>query len=89
MNFFFKLPIQGIYLKISTSNFWVHSHFSQATFGLHLVKYPKASKICTFEKLDHGSVAMEECALTWDNFMVHDVNNPLLLHLHHTHLLTL
>ena len=24
------------------------------------------------------SVTMEKCPLTWDNFMVHDINNPLL-----------
>ena len=29
-----------------------------------------------FKKSDHESVTMEKCPLTWDNSMVHDVNNP-------------
>ena len=28
------------------------------------------------QKSDYGNVTIEECPLTWDNFMVHDVNNP-------------
>ena len=29
-----------------------------------------------FKKLDHGSMTMGKCPLTWDNFMVHDVSVP-------------
>jgi hypothetical protein len=40
---------------------------------------PKVLQKSIFQKLDHGSVTMEKGHLAWDNFVVHDVNNPLVL----------
>ena len=69
-------PFLDIYIcKKQHIHFLVHGHFSWSTFGLHLVKGPKALKVCflelDYEKCDHGKMP-----LTWDNFMVHDLNNP-------------
>ena len=49
-------------------------------FLVHVRFTPSHGRKC-FEnaflwKLDHGSMTMEKCSLTRDNFMVHDVNNP-------------
>lgn len=53
----------------------VHSYFSWSTFGLHPVRGPKALKMHFLEvkswKCGHG-----KGPLTWDNFMVYDVNIP-------------
>ena len=46
-----------------------------------IVRGPKALKMTFKKKLDHGSVTMEICPLTWDNFMFHDLNNPLIKHI--------
>ena len=40
---------------------------------LHVVKGPRTLKFASFINL-----TMEKCHLTWDNFVVHNVNNPLL-----------
>ena len=47
--FFFKTTIFGhILKKISTFIFLVHGHSSWSTFGLHLVRGPKALQIDFF-----------------------------------------
>ena len=37
---------------------------------------PKGSEMHFSKKSNYGSVTMEKCPLTWDNFTVHDVNKP-------------
>ena len=44
---------------------------------MHLVRDPKALKFTFFIKFDHRSLTMGKDHLTWDNFVVHDVKQPL------------
>jgi len=78
-----KIPKTAIFryiLKNQHIHFWVRAYFSWSMFGLHLVKGPKASKMQFLEirpwKCDH-----ENCPFRWDNFIVHDINNPLYVYL--------
>ena len=47
-----------IFKKNQHIHFSVHGHFSWSTFGLHLVKGPKALRM-HLKKLNHGSVTMK------------------------------
>ena len=37
---------------------------------------PQTIKICVFHRSNHGSVTMGKGHMTWDKFVIHDVNNP-------------
>ena len=59
----------------------MHGHSSWSTFGLHLVKGPWTMKTnilvtCTMEVVP-WSRPTQNRPLTWDDFMVHSVNCPL------------
>ena len=47
----------------------VHVWFTPSQGAQKLLK-------CVLSKSDRGSVTMKKYSLTWDNFMVHDVNKP-------------
>ena len=64
----------NVYQKNQHIHSLMHGHFSWSTFGLHLVRGSKASNM-HFQENNHESETMRKCPLTWDNFMVHDVNN--------------
>jgi hypothetical protein len=49
-----KLPFLDIYLKKQHIHFLMHGHSSWSTFGLNLVRGPKALWIYLKKKLDHG-----------------------------------
>jgi hypothetical protein len=54
----------------------VHGHFSWSILGLHLVRGPKAFNMQFYLEIGPLSVTMNKSPMTWDNFVVHDVNNP-------------
>ena len=64
-------------------HFLVHGHFSWSTFGLHLIKGPETLRMQFLEiepwKCYHEVWPWKKALWTWDNFMVHDVSNPLVL----------
>ena len=60
-------------------HFLVHGHFSWFTFDLHLVwLYECFLQETKPWKCYQWSVTMGKWPLTWHNFMVHDVNDPLI-----------
>ena len=69
-----KISRFGHLLKQSTDP--RYDHFPWSTFGLHLVKGPKAFTIHLKKKIRPWKCEHGKCPLTWDNFIVHDVNNP-------------
>ena len=74
-----KLSILDKYIE-KHFRFLVHGHFSWSTFILHLLMGPKALIFFYDRIMKKGlwSVTIEKWPSTWDNFMVHDVNNSLL-----------
>lgn len=61
--------------KVSTSTFGAWS-FSMSTFDFTHIQGSKGFENAFKKKSDHGRVTMDKCPLTWDKFMVHDLNNP-------------
>ena len=81
--FLSKLPFLGIYLKKSAHSFLVHGHSSWSTFNLHLLRGPKALEVYFLRNwtmdVELSSRTMEKGHFPWSDFMVHGVNQTLLL----------
>ena len=61
--------------------FWCMVFLSWSTFGLHLVRGPKALEIDFLRnqtmEVRQSSRTMEKGHLLWTDFMIHNVNRPL------------
>ena len=54
----------------------MYSHSSWSAFDLHLVRGPKAFKLHLKKETGPWKCDHEKCLLTWDNYMVCDINIP-------------
>ena len=57
-------------------HFWVHGHSSWSTFGLHLVKDPKAFYFDFLRVLTMEVGPLTKAIFHGSEFMVHGVNRP-------------
>ena len=77
--FFHKSPFWAC-IKIQHIHFLVQGHSSWSTFGLHLVRGPRLSKLFflwsrTME-VGRWTQTIDKGHLPWSDFMVHSVNRP-------------